>query len=34
MVNIVTAELHRIMSVTGCRKLTEIDDKVLVDSFG
>ena len=30
MVNIVTAELRRIMSVTGCKNLTEIDDKVLV----
>jgi len=30
MVNIITAELRRIMSVTGCRTVTEIDDKVLV----
>jgi len=30
IINIVTAELRRIMSVTGCRSLSEIDDKVLV----
>ena len=30
MVNIITAELRRIMSVTGCRTVTQIDDKVLV----
>lgn len=35
MINILTAELRRIMSVTGCKKASEIDDKVLVrrDSF-
>ncbi|MCX5907654.1 MAG: alpha-hydroxy-acid oxidizing protein, partial [Deltaproteobacteria bacterium] len=30
IINIVTAELRRIMSVTGCKKLSEIDDQVLV----
>ncbi len=30
MIEILTAELRRIMSVTGCRNLSEIDDKVLV----
>jgi isopentenyl diphosphate isomerase/L-lactate dehydrogenase-like FMN-dependent dehydrogenase len=30
IINIVTAELRRIMSVTGCKKLFEIDDQVLV----
>jgi isopentenyl diphosphate isomerase/L-lactate dehydrogenase-like FMN-dependent dehydrogenase len=30
MIDIVTAELRRIMSVTGCRSLSGIDDKVLV----
>jgi 4-hydroxymandelate oxidase len=34
MVNIVTAELRRVMSVTGCRNLSEIDDRVLVKRFG
>ena len=31
MVNILTAELKRIMSVTGCSQLSEIDDNVLVE---
>jgi isopentenyl diphosphate isomerase/L-lactate dehydrogenase-like FMN-dependent dehydrogenase len=30
MINILTAELRRIMSVTGCKSLGEIDDGVLV----
>jgi 4-hydroxymandelate oxidase len=30
MVDILTAELRRIMSVTGCKNLSEIDDSVLV----
>lgn len=30
MVEILTAELRRIMSVTGCKNLSEIDDSVLV----
>ena len=30
MVNILTAELRRIMSVTGCRTVAEIDDGILV----
>jgi 4-hydroxymandelate oxidase len=30
MIAILTAELRRIMSVTGCRNLTEIDDGILV----
>ena len=30
MINILTAELQRIMSVTGCKSLSEIDDGVLV----
>jgi isopentenyl diphosphate isomerase/L-lactate dehydrogenase-like FMN-dependent dehydrogenase len=30
MVDILTAELRRIMSVTGCKNLSEIDDRVLV----
>ena len=30
MINILTAELRRIMSVTGCKKPSEIDDKILV----
>jgi 4-hydroxymandelate oxidase len=31
IINIVTAELRRIMSVTGYRSLSEIDDKMLVE---
>ena len=31
MVNILTAELKRIMSVTGCKQLSEIDSSVLVE---
>lgn len=31
MINILTAELQRIMSVTGCGKLSDIDDRVLVE---
>jgi 4-hydroxymandelate oxidase len=30
MINILTAELQRIMSVTGCRKASDIDESVLV----
>jgi isopentenyl diphosphate isomerase/L-lactate dehydrogenase-like FMN-dependent dehydrogenase len=30
MINILTAELRRIMSVTGCKNLGEIDDTILV----
>jgi len=30
IVDILTAELRRIMSVTGCKNLSEIDDNVLV----
>ena len=30
MVNILTAELQRIMSVTGCRQLSDINSEVLV----
>ena len=30
MINILTAELQRIMSVTGCKKLSEIGENVLV----
>ena len=30
MIDILTAELQRIMSVTGCRNLSAIDDRVLV----
>ena len=30
MINILTGELRRIMSVTGCSKLSEIDSQVLV----
>jgi 4-hydroxymandelate oxidase len=30
MVNILTAELRRIMSVTGCSRLSEINDEILV----
>jgi isopentenyl diphosphate isomerase/L-lactate dehydrogenase-like FMN-dependent dehydrogenase len=30
MITILTAELRRIMSVTGCKNLSEIDDKILV----
>ena len=31
MINILTAELRRIMSVTGCKSLGKIDDGVLVE---
>ena len=31
MVNIMTAELQRIMSVTGCRDLSEIDRRILLE---
>lgn len=30
IINILTAELRRIMSVTGCKSLGEIDDGILV----
>jgi len=30
MIEILTAELQRIMSVTGCRNLSAVDDRVLV----
>lgn len=30
MVNILTGELQRIMSVTGCRRLSEIGSEILV----
>jgi isopentenyl diphosphate isomerase/L-lactate dehydrogenase-like FMN-dependent dehydrogenase len=30
MINILTAELRRIMSVTGCKHLSEIDDSILI----
>jgi 4-hydroxymandelate oxidase len=30
MINILTGELRRIMSVTGCKNLSEIDDNVLI----
>jgi 4-hydroxymandelate oxidase len=30
MINILTAELQRIMSVTGCREASDIDESVLV----
>jgi 4-hydroxymandelate oxidase len=30
MINILTAELRRILSVTGCKNLSEIDDRVLI----
>ena len=30
MIDIVTEELRRIMSVTGCRNLSVIDDRVLI----
>ena len=31
MLNTLTAELQRIMSVTGCKQLADIDKKVLVE---
>ena len=31
MIRILTAELRRIMSVTGCRDLLEIDQRILVE---
>jgi isopentenyl diphosphate isomerase/L-lactate dehydrogenase-like FMN-dependent dehydrogenase len=31
MVNIMTAELQRIMSVTGCKELSNIDRSILVE---
>ena len=33
MVNILTGELRRIMSVTGCKRLAGIDRKILVERF-
>jgi len=30
MINILTAELRRIMSVTECKHLSEIDDSILI----
>ena len=30
MINILTSELQRIMSVTGCKKLSEVNSSVLV----